>query len=75
MSKRLQISRWEDFRKRVGMIRVIEKTFLADGKFNGADLLAWLIAALLLYLFFIYPYFKALENDDFSRKEVTNEDI
>jgi len=57
------------------MIRVIEKTFLADGKFNGADLLAWLIAALLLYLFFIYPYFKALENDDFSRKEVTNEDI
>lgn len=47
------------------MIRVLEKTFLADGIFNGADLLAWLIAALLLYLFFIFPYFKEREEEEF----------
>ncbi len=37
------------------MIRLLTKTFLADGIFNGADLLLVLMAVLILYLFMEKP--------------------
>jgi|GEM_PF-3332203 len=47
------------------MIRLLMKTYLFDGIFNGADLLTILIAALVFYLFFIKPVLEEWKEEEF----------